>query len=255
MALLDGLLHCYTPSLGPTGYRLIDRGPRRIHGVALSGIVSSSWVGQKNGWCLRATNAANEYFSGCGTFPTGDRTVAIWWRAQVTLPQFTGHRCIFAAGNAVAGQHFWLVMFNGVAGTGATIAQGNDSINTAFGNDNLWHCIIGTNTGSTWAIYGDGLLLGSKTMTTTQATTAPTILGESRAIYWEGDAGECVSWNRLLSPTEIRDVFRRGDGGIGRMLTGQAYPQARRYFVPAVGGATPWLYARRMSRIIGGGVS
>ena len=231
MALLDGLLHCYTPSLGPTGYRLIDRGPRRIHGVADTGITSASWAGQSKGWCLRGTNTANERFTGCGTFPTGDRTVAIWWRCQVALGAFQQRMAFFAGVNA-SGQSFQLTLFNGAVGTGATISQTGDGINTTFGNDNIWHCILGTNTGSTWALYGDGLLLGSKTMTTTQNTTAPSIM-EGASIYWQGDIGECASWNRLLSTTEIRDVYSRGDGAIGRMLMGQAYPTSRKFFVPS----------------------
>ena len=253
MALLDGLLHCYTPSLGPTGYRLIDRGPRRIHGVAGAGITSGAWRGNANRWCLRGANAANEQFDGCGTFPAGDRTVIIWWRAQVALPAFTDIRFAFSAGVAATGQAFQIGLFNGAAGTtGAVVTQNGDSINIAIANDNAWHCVAATNTGTSWQLIVDGVLAGSKTMTTTQNTTAPTILGGT-GFFWNGDIGETAWWNRILTLSEFREVFRRGDGAIGRSLTGQAYRDSRLSQAIAAGGATPWLYARRRSQIIGAG--
>lgn len=227
MALLDGLLHCYTPSLGPTGYRLIDRGPRRVHGVAASGIASSVWQAQKNGWCLRGSNAGNQEFTSAGTFPTGDRTVAVWWRAQVALAQFVEQRTAWLQGANAIGQSFMVIIFNGVTGTGASVSQYGDSINTTFGNDNVWHLITATNTGSSWAIYGDGRLLGSKTMTTNQTTTAPVVMGGNGLGNWSGDIGETTSWNRVLSTSEVMELYRRGDGGLGRMLTGQSYREAR----------------------------
>lgn len=251
MALLDRLLHCYTPSLGPTGYRLIDRGPRRSHGVAGAGITSAVWRGNTNRWCLRGTNVASEQFNNCGTFPVGDRTVMIWWRAQVSLSP-SAQRMAFFAGVNASGQSFQLCLFNNTATSGATISQTGDSIVTGLANDGLWHCVVGTNTGTSWALYVDGALAGSKTMTTTQNTTAPIIMG-GVGLQWDGDVGESAWWNRLLRPAEIMELYRGGDGAIGRSLAGQAFPRRRVSQAIAAGGATPWLYARPRSQIIGAG--
>ena len=253
MALLDGLLHCYTPSLGPTGYRLIDRGPRLIHGVADTGVTSSMWAGSFNRWCLRGTAAASQRFSGCGTFPAGNRTVMVWWKAQVTLAQFTT-RAAFFQGAQVTGQSFHLTIFHDASGvTGAMLGQWGDNVTVPFGNDGRWHCIVGTNTGTSYEIYVDGVSRGTKTMATTQTTTPPEIFGASGLSFWEGDLGEVAWWNRILTPAEIMKLYRDGDGAIGRSLTGQAFPRRRVSQAIAAGGATPWLYARRRSQIIGAG--
>lgn len=254
MALLDGLLHCYTPSLGPTGFRLVDRGPRRIHGVADTGVTSSMWFGGFNRWCLRGTAAASQRFSGCGTFPTGDRTVMVWWRAQVTISQFSV-RVAFFQGQQVTGQSLHLTIFHDSTGTtGAMLGQWGDNLTVPYGNDGRWHCIVGQNTGSSYEIFVDGVSRGTKTMTTTQTTTAPEIFGASGLSAWDGDLGEIAWWNRLLRPAEIMELYRRGDGAIGRTLTGQLSRKSRLSQATAA-AATPWLYARRRSQIIGlGGV-
>ena len=65
-----------------------------------------------------------------------------------------------------------------------------------------------------------------------------------------GQIGEFTWWNRSVTAAEMAEVYRQGNGAIGRQLTGQT--RRRVYgFVPA-GFRAYW--ARRQNQIIGGGV-
>lgn len=69
--------------------------------------------------------------------------------------------------------------------------------------------------------------------------------------FQNGRIGEVAIYNRALSSAEVFDIYRQGNGAIGRQLTGQT--RRRVYgFVPAAGFKAYW--ARRQNQIIGGGV-
>ena len=253
MALLDGLLHCYTPSLGPTGYRLIDRGPRRIHGVAIAGISATAWQGAAGGkWSLRDVGTG---FSGCGNAPaTSARTVIAWFATAQTSAT---SKVIYNVSGST-GQEFAIYQGNqGNASGGIGVSQNGDSVGVTGYSDNLWHMIGVVNDGTLWTIYMDGRMVTSKTMTT-NALSAPATIGaytSGGTLPWIGGIGEITSFTRAVTAAEQMELYRNGDGAIGRMLTGQAFPRRRVSQAIAAGGATPWLYARRRSQIIGlGGV-
>ena len=110
-----------------------------------------------------------------------------------------------------------------------------------------------TLTGSTIRGYRDGVSVASGTGPATVPTVAANFVigsyptGGTKA---NSDIGEVAVYQRALTQPEVLELFRRGNGAIGRELTGQT--RRRVYgFVPA-GFKAYW--ARRQSQIIGGGV-
>ena len=261
MALLDGLLHCYTPSLGPTGYRLIDRGPRRSHGTTTT-VLPGNWratgVARNPGWSLSVSGSQS--FSGCGTVPAvARRSLSVWFRTAVS---FNGAglflRTLCQGGGTGVGESFLVGMASGnqvaqaVGYTYFFVSQSGGAASAIGYNDDQWHHAVVRHIDSSWDMVIDGrqVSLSAVNMGTTP-TAGPMTFGAlaDGTQGWEGWLGEYAFWGRWLSQAEASDIFRRGDGAIGRMLTGQSYREAR--LPQAI--ATPWLYSRRRSQIIGAG--
>ena len=138
---------------------------------------------------------------------------------------------------------------------GATV----DATSTGTISDANWHHVALTRTGSTgnWTItFGiDGVFSTHTTSVNPVASSLNGTLSIGRAGSFVGPGvnaqiGELAIYRRALPQAEIRDLFRSGNGAIGRQLTGQT--RRRVYgFVPA-GFKAYW--ARRQNQIIGGGV-
>ena len=234
MALLDGLLHCYTPSLGPTGYRLIDRGPRRIHGTTTT-VATGNWVAsglaRPSGWSLSVSGAQS--YTGCGGISASSaRTLSGWFRTSVVLAA-SGQHYFVEGGAAVLNQSFTLGMIDGrLVGAGAgnffAITQRGQVVLSAGWNDGFWHHAFAWHIGNDYTLYIDGKPAATGTMTTTPTSGSVTVgdlVGGGAA--WSGSIGEIAYWQRASTAAEAMDIFRRGDGGLGRMLTGQSYREAR----------------------------
>jgi len=151
---------------------------------------------------------------------------------------------IFTSANRVG----WTQQATSIDATGNTIT------------DTAWHHVCATRSGSTgsWSIgiWVDGVV------TTTSTAVNPTAAanngaitfaraGSFAAVYAQAAIGETALYQRALTQPEVLELFRRGNGAIGRELTGQT--RRRVYeFVPAAGFRAYW--ARRQNQIIGGGV-
>jgi hypothetical protein len=182
--------------------------------------------------------------------------VALWFRTSQTSG--TSKVAWNAMESSNTGVAFSIYQGNqGGASGGIGISQNGDSFGVTGYSDNLWHHLVAINEGSLWTLYMDGISVASKSMTTNRSS-AIAYVGSYDALNqlpWIGEIGEVVSFTRGLSSAECMDIYRRGDGAIGRALTGQSYPRSRVSIAAAAGGATPWRYARQRSRIIGGGIS
>jgi hypothetical protein len=267
MALLDGLLHCYTPSLGPTGYRLIDRGPRRINGTTTT-VTPSNWratgAARNSRWSLSVSGTQS--FADCGTVPAvSRRSLSVWFR---TAENLNGSgvllRTLCQGGVSAVGQSFTVGIGSGntvAQAVGATylfVSQNGGAASVAGYNDDWWHHVIVRHIDSTWDMVIDGrrVSLSHVNMGTTPAAGPMTIGTLTDGTQgWNGWIGEYAFWDRWLTESESNEIFRRGDGAIGRALTGQSGRRSQVSMAIAAGGATPWRYARQRSRIIGGGIS
>ena len=50
--ILTGLVGAWCPSLGPSGYTLLDRSGRGNHGTLTNMDAGSDWLGMPGGWAL-----------------------------------------------------------------------------------------------------------------------------------------------------------------------------------------------------------
>ena len=132
-------------------------------------------------------------------------------------------------------------------GTGTDI-----NASSTVSND-LWYLFVVT-LGARPEVYQNGALVGSSTGTTLGSRNVgfqimvDDIVNPTNGI--NGLVGEVCVWNRALTQPEVLEWFRRGNGAIGRQLTGQT--RRRTYGFVAAGFKPYW--ARRQNQIIGGGV-
>ena len=104
---------------------------------------------------------------------------------------------------------------------------------------NQWHHIAIAFTGSGQRLWWNGVLDATDAALLgggPAAAIRPAIGrgGEYADLYANAIFGECAIYNRPLADAEISDLYRQGNGAIGRQLTGQT--RRRVYgFAPSTG--------------------
>jgi hypothetical protein len=257
MALTDGIIGCWSPSLGASGYRLLDRSRYSSHGTLNNMDAGTDWVGSAKGLSLDY-DGTNDWVSVPRIAPYGStqwRTLSAWINAR-TFDGFSGFNDIMSC-DFIGGTREWNFVTSsdanltdaklliGMFGTGGgeLNAQTPESILA-----NEWTHVAATQDGS-YTFGGYALYINGKQQTLTNVSTgtftAPSVgtnnLGIGRRpgisgvdLHWNGLIGECAIYNRPLAAAEIRELYRRGNGAIGQELTGQT--RRRTYgFVPATG--------------------
>lgn len=252
MSLTDGIVGCWSPSVRGSGYLLPDLA-RGNHGV-LQNMEPTDWeahaVFGQSGRAL-SYDGSNEYTT-IATSPLRNRTVlrlssAAWVRLTgsfyglVWLSNGTTGVIWYAGTSAISGQ----LLFAG-AGTGVA--------STTALPQSRW-CHIGWSYSErSVAFYFNGRPDGTATVSgagnPSFSTVALNLGGYGGGESWPGQQGELAIWDRVVTGPEFAEIYRQGNGAIGRQLTGQT--RRRVYgFVPA-GFRAYW--ARRQNQIIGGGV-
>jgi len=204
-------------------------------------------------------DGTNDY-ADCGTklnpSLTGLLTISLWGAFRTRSSTTAIISNIAASGD----NGFALAM--GVTANKLTWLQNGatfDATSTGSITDADWHHVALTRSGTTsnWTInFAIDGVISTHTTTANPATASSNgILAIGRAgsfagSYVNGQIGEVTIYSRALTQPEVLELFRRGNGAIGRELTGQT--RRRVYgFVPA-GFKAYW--ARRQNQIIGGGV-
>ena len=255
MSLTDGIVGCWSPSIRGSGYLLPDLSGRGNHGTLTNMDAGTDWPGATvrgvSGRVLDfdGTNDYTDCGSRLNTACDGNVTVSMWvqMNKQNALQYLFAN--VGAAGqNANIGLIFtatnrpgWTQQATSVDATGATIT------------DTQWHHVCVTRAGVTnsWTIgvWVDGVV------TTTTTAVNPTAAANNGAmtfgragsfagVYAQAAIGETALYQRALAAAEVLDIYRQGNGAIGRQLTGQT--RRRVYgFVPATG-------ARRRRILCGG---
>jgi len=243
--ILQGLIGAWCPSLGPSGYTLLDRSGRGQHGTLQNMDAGTDWVGAPGGWALDF-DGSNDRIDGpdiVGGLPRITVTAYAYWR---TIPAATTgaiaakwvNEGAFAAGdawvlNAGAGQG--LRFFVGQSTTGDGTTTGSGAISTG-----RWTHCAATYDGATAIIYVDGRRSASKSFTLTMnaASGVPFRIGRSDIttvgiLSHDGLLDDVGVWNRALTAPEVWQLYQSGRGGLGRLLT----PQRRSYAfkAPAAG--------------------
>ena len=246
MPLLDGIIGCWSPSVRGSGYLLPDLSGRGNHGTLTNMDAGTDWPGA----AVRGVSGRVLDFDGSDdyvTFPNVAAlnvtdwilTVSLWVnvRSVVAFPYFLAKS---TGGSSI---QYALALNNNQQ----RFAVGGTFINASFTPTfNQWYHLVGTCDGTNMVTYRDGRSVGTNTRTGTQTTTNPLEMGRLNSLNYTVDAqvGEFAFFRRALTATEVMDIYRSGNGAIGRQLTGQT--RRRVYgFVPATG-------ARRRRILCGG---
>ncbi len=248
--LWDGCVGAWCPSLGHTGARLHDYS-QRMGWATTSAYGVTNWAVERGAYAYDFQNG--QYADSATIGPTGDKSGCFWVRNYGTVTTLYGGYCALSWGATQIGNAVYVNYDNdpGFGGTGWGVTQWGDSLGFTQAIDGIWHHVAVTNTGTTWRVYFDGVEKASKTMTTNTQAGFIRLAAYNETPVRNASKGMFLDdirvYDRVLNAEEIRLLARyRGIAFTPRM-------RARGTPEQAAGGATPWLYARRRSQIIGAG--
>jgi hypothetical protein len=242
--ILQGLIGAWCPSLGPSGYTLLDRSGRGQHGTLQNMDAASDWIGTSTGWALDfdgnndgASIGTNERLN-----PT-NYNVALWFTPTVVT---SGQKSIFSQIDAT-GNIGKAIRRNGAKLEFTVAASG--SIFRVWTSDStyaatLTHGVVswdGTGTPRIWINGVQSAVTLAATSGTLPAPAAQPLyigcdgaFGQTSNLYnFAGTVHSAALWGRSLTTVEVSQLYGLGVGGFARLLT----PQRRSYAfrVPAAG--------------------
>ena len=266
--LWRGCVGAWCPSLGPSGSRLHDYSRRMNWGTLTNMDPATDWVVSGGAYALDFDGADDAVTvpaasSGLVTLAARDFTVSWWMNIRSAGESSIGTPWDKQAGDSTRG---WYYLIRSVGGNTLAAQAGVGPVppslsHTQVSGDNfhrlnIWDHIVIRWSRSAYAfsLFRNGAEFSFPVVS--QGTTDPgSDSGITLTIGNIGDTSRTVDglmddmriYDRGLSAAEIRLLARRR----GIAFT----PRTRRLAVTeqAAGGATPWLYARRRSQIIGAG--
>jgi hypothetical protein len=251
MSLTDGLIGAWCPSLGPSGYTLLDRSGRGNHGTLTNMDAATDWVGGPGGWVIDG-DGSNDRVHTALRLPTSGMTYCGWVLIRSFKSGFI-NRPFGEADNAVGTAGSSIILNAGgpyVAMRGGSARDINASSAAATSTNQWYHwavtlsdaprvwrngILIATGTGSTIASWNKGF----KILADDDAGGSTTI---------NGQVSDVGVWNRALTQNEISQLWQLRQGGLGRLLTQRA--QRRAYRTQAA--VKSYLFLNR-GQVIGGG--
>lgn len=259
--LWQGCVGAWAPCLGPSGARLHDYSRRMNWGTLTNMDLPTDWAVRSGAYSLDFDGANDVVVTTSRYAPgTGPLSVSCWVDGKDTS-QFSLFTAMRPASFNFATQHCWLFGFgdlaNGLSEKTISVllyipSNYRQVKTTAIVADKLRHVAF-TSDGSTLRIYVDGAeaattaaSLGAWPNITQQHNTS---LGAAQDATLPAACflDDVRLYDRVLSRDEIRLLSRR------RGIAFTPRTRARGTPEQAAGGATPWLYARRRSQVIGSG--
>jgi hypothetical protein len=232
MSLTDGIVGCWSPSLGASGYRLLDRSGRGNHGT-LNNMDSTDWTGTSVGLALDYDGTADNVSFSTITF-TGAFSVSVWCLKRTNGT--ASEREIL--GNTTDGNVFLGFTTTTTLLSGTT--SGTKTFSGTIANNTVNHVVVTRDAGNTSRVWINGVesstggLSMTGNMPINQFGQYLNGAGGNAPYSWDGWISETAFYTRALTAAEIRELYRRGNGAIGRELTGQT--RRRTYgFVAATG--------------------
>ena len=270
MALLDNIIGCWSPSVRGGGYLLPDLAGGGNH-CALTNMTANDWtpvaISGVSGQALDF-DGVNDV-AACAKpsqrllmTPTTPWTVSVWLNPRVTP---SGFPCLVGTWHISTNVSGWLIGLrpDGTLGFGALFPAGVGGLysRTSTALAAKWQHVvvvyygearIGSNIVGEVYIDGVSVNITAVASNTFSAYTSPQFsIGGNYDGNGSNDIqiGEVAVFFGNKTPSEARELYRRGNGGIGRVLTGQS----RR---PVYGAASSFkpAWALRRSQIIGGGL-
>ena len=257
MSLTDGIIGCWSPSIRGSGYLLPDLSGRGNHGVLTNMDAGTDWPGA----AVRGTHGRVVDYDGSNDYTDCGLRLNAALVDKLTISMWavfrTRNAVIVPISNLSAGADNGFALEMGRTANKLTWLQNGatvDATSTGSITDADWHHVVVARNGTTgsWTITFaiDGVISTHITSANPAAASSSGILAIGRygsytgGFNFNGQIGEVTIYQRALPEAEIRDLFRQGNGAIGRQLTGQT--RRRVYgFVPSTG-------ARRRRILCGG---
>ena len=224
MALLDGIIGCWSPSLGATGYRLLDRSSNANH-MTLTNMAVTAWeASSHNGRSFTALtlDGTNDDIRLARTFSLNlPASVSLWCK-------YTSSGVIILFEPQNTSNYAQILSASGQIRVGCVNSASAETIGPAI-NDGKWHHVVGV-----WAandlrqLYVDGTLRGTSTFSLSTLFQVAFFGSRSNSsLFFPGSFGEIAVYRRQVTAPEVMDLYRSGNGWIGRELTGMN--RRRRY--------------------------
>jgi hypothetical protein len=230
--ILTGLVGAWCPSLGPSGYTLLDRSGRSRH-ASLDNFSGNPWSAVAGGWSVQfAGSSANRAVCGSAILSgTGDFTITAW----VNPTTISGTALdLHAAGNYGSGNTTGVQIggYNSLAF--GYCSSGASLFSTSSVSAGVWFYVGFIRSGGVCTLY----LNGKAEATGTRAGSIGTGRNWSIGAPADTNAGHGSSiddqgtWSRAITAPEMWQLYQLGRGGLGRLLTQRAQ---RRVFRAAQG--------------------
>lgn len=272
MALADGLVGYWSPWLGSSGYRLLDRSGRGNHGTLTNMDAGTDWIGAtvqgRSGYVLDFDGVNNNVQATITTAqqPTVAITMAGWalvrngvaaqkifalpWATASLPPPYVSY-CLNCGTDTSTLRAGAALALTGAGGDGLIRSRDTSAYNLSA---NAWNFVVATYDSASFRLYLNGSERDTP-ITTSGAIRYNSVFtltfGMNNPVNsftqdLDGQIAESCIWNRALTASEVRTLYRLGPGWYRPT-------QPRRYGYVAAGGFKAY-WARRQSQLIGGGV-
>jgi hypothetical protein len=245
--ILQGLVGVWCPSLGPSGYTLLDRSGGGNHGVLTNMDAASDWVGTPGGWALDF-DGSNDWINiprprQIASTGVTHYTVSYWVKLRsgygATLRcNSTSGLFVYSATNLSGGIQM---------ATGGTYPIYSNTKLTA----GAWaHCVIVFNDKAV-SLYLDGKADGGGTSANLPNFSTDNFRfgGYGGVETTNGQYGDFGFWLRAMTAPEVLSLYQAGQSGLGRLLT----QRAQRRVFRTQAAAKSYLFVNR-GQVIGGGM-
>jgi len=243
--ILQGLIGAWCPTLGPSGYTLLDRSGRGQHGTLTNMDAGTDWVGSPGGWALDFDGVNDEVVINSGILSGAtDLTISYWVRKTSALvDSVVGSRTSATAGvwlQYYSDGFIYFSLRNGAA----------DFVGASVTLTGSFMHIVGSRIGSTGRVYADGREVASGALAAIVPTISTFRIGSlsTGGFFTTGQHDSVGVWRRGLTAPEVWQLYQAGRGGLGRLLT----PQRRSYAFRVPAAVKSYLFTNR-GQLIGGG--
>ena len=245
MALADGLVGYWSPWLGSSGYRLLDRTRYANHGTLTNMDAGTDWVGAaipgRSGYALDFDGTDDSV--NCGnkvSWSPQQHTMAIWLYWRDAGKGFSRLFSYYHGGPTFyqSSSKTWTIVH------AATVDWNTGIAMTA----NVWQFIVYTRNGSTADFYINGVNRATNSAyNPTFSNTNDVRIGAAGngSEYTSMQAASASIYTRTLAAAEILQLYNLGPGWYR--------PYAKRGYGYAVAGFKAYWH-RRQSQVIGGGL-
>lgn len=249
-SLRQGLVGAWCPSLGASGYTLIDRSGRNNHGTLTNMGGQDNWRASGSGIALNF-DGVDDYVSAIAPITDNKVTLVAWGYFASTPTKYPMLLQWRQAGGANATNCFHILhrpagdTFGGGSGSRIMFAANGASFTNTFPTAPLvtgrWNCYCGTFDGTTQTLYVNGVSAASASVSSAVSVTAQNRsvdIGYNQPaptdLYFSGPLDDLRLYNRILTPAEIRLIASRRGIGLSP-LPDRAAGMPRKLFVN-VGG-------------------